>query len=62
MDGFAIIFNGICKNYDLCFSGFRDVGAPPGQWVYVSDTLVQTVPEARVLNAQAYLLFYEQLS
>ncbi|XP_055491850.1 ubiquitin carboxyl-terminal hydrolase 45 isoform X1 [Leucoraja erinacea] len=42
--------------------GFRDVGAPPGQWVYVSDTLVQTVPEARVLNAQAYLLFYEQLS
>ncbi|XP_051880595.1 ubiquitin carboxyl-terminal hydrolase 45 isoform X2 [Pristis pectinata] len=43
-------------------SGFRDVGAPPGQWVYVSDTHVQTVPEARVLNAQAYLLFYEQLS
>lgn len=42
--------------------GLRDVGAPPGQWVYVSDTLVQTVPEARVLNAQAYLLFYEQLS
>ncbi|XP_067882079.1 ubiquitin carboxyl-terminal hydrolase 45 isoform X2 [Heterodontus francisci] len=41
--------------------GFRDVGAPPGQWVYVNDTHVQTVPEARVLNAQAYLLFYEQL-
>ncbi|XP_078398434.1 ubiquitin carboxyl-terminal hydrolase 45 isoform X2 [Cetorhinus maximus] len=41
--------------------GFRDVGAPPGQWVYVNDTHVQIVPEARVLNAQAYLLFYEQL-
>ncbi|XP_067840877.1 ubiquitin carboxyl-terminal hydrolase 45 [Heptranchias perlo] len=41
--------------------GFRDVGAAPGQWVYVSDTHVQTVSEARVLNAQAYLLFYEQL-
>ncbi|XP_069743244.1 ubiquitin carboxyl-terminal hydrolase 45 isoform X4 [Narcine bancroftii] len=42
--------------------GFREVGAPRGQWVYVSDTHAQTVPEARVLNAQAYLLFYEQLS
>ncbi|KAI1885554.1 hypothetical protein AGOR_G00205000 [Albula goreensis] len=36
-------------------------GAPPGQWVYVSDTSVQTVPESRVLNSQAYLLFYEEL-
>lgn len=35
--------------------------APPGQWVYVSDTSVQTVPESRVLNSQAYLLFYEEL-
>ncbi|TSN21192.1 Ubiquitin carboxyl-terminal hydrolase 45 [Bagarius yarrelli] len=33
----------------------------PGQWVYVSDTSVQTVPESRVLNSQAYLLFYEEL-
>uniref|UniRef100_A0A9J8CL54 Ubiquitin carboxyl-terminal hydrolase n=1 Tax=Cyprinus carpio carpio TaxID=630221 RepID=A0A9J8CL54_CYPCA len=32
-----------------------------GQWVYVSDTNVQTVPESRVLNSQAYLLFYEEL-
>lgn len=32
-----------------------------GQWVYVSDTTVQTVPESRVLNSQAYLLFYEEL-
>ncbi|GCC24209.1 hypothetical protein chiPu_0002609 [Chiloscyllium punctatum] len=41
--------------------GFRDAGAPSRQWVYVNDTHVQAVPEARVLNAQAYLLFYEQL-
>uniref|UniRef100_A0A8C3FY95 Ubiquitin carboxyl-terminal hydrolase n=1 Tax=Cyclopterus lumpus TaxID=8103 RepID=A0A8C3FY95_CYCLU len=33
----------------------------PGQWVYISDTTVQTVPESRVLNSQAYLLFYEEL-
>ncbi|NXP78073.1 UBP45 hydrolase, partial [Ramphastos sulfuratus] len=36
-------------------------GAPGGQWVYVSDAHVQVVPESRVLNAQAYLLFYERL-
>uniref|UniRef100_A0AAR2LJN5 Ubiquitin carboxyl-terminal hydrolase n=1 Tax=Pygocentrus nattereri TaxID=42514 RepID=A0AAR2LJN5_PYGNA len=43
-------------------SGPREaVSAPPGQWVYVSDTSVQTVPESRVLNSQAYLLFYEEL-
>ncbi|XP_064912651.1 ubiquitin carboxyl-terminal hydrolase 45 isoform X2 [Columba livia] len=37
------------------------MGAPGGQWVYVSDAHVQMVPESRVLNAQAYLLFYERL-
>ncbi|XP_041649881.1 ubiquitin carboxyl-terminal hydrolase 45 [Cheilinus undulatus] len=43
-------------------SGARDVGSSPqGQWVYISDTTVQTVPESRVLNSQAYLLFYEEL-
>lgn len=31
------------------------------QWVYVSDTTVQVVPESRVLNSQAYLLFYEEI-
>uniref|UniRef100_A0A8C4RSF2 Ubiquitin carboxyl-terminal hydrolase n=1 Tax=Erpetoichthys calabaricus TaxID=27687 RepID=A0A8C4RSF2_ERPCA len=36
-------------------------GGLPGQWVYVSDTHVQAVPESRVLNSQAYLLFYEEL-
>uniref|UniRef100_A0A8C8C2M8 Ubiquitin carboxyl-terminal hydrolase n=1 Tax=Oncorhynchus tshawytscha TaxID=74940 RepID=A0A8C8C2M8_ONCTS len=35
--------------------------ATQGQWVYVSDTNVQTVPESRVLNSQAYLLFYEEM-
>uniref|UniRef100_A0A8C9VB47 Ubiquitin carboxyl-terminal hydrolase n=1 Tax=Scleropages formosus TaxID=113540 RepID=A0A8C9VB47_SCLFO len=38
-----------------------EVTAMPGQWVYVSDTSVQVVPESRVLSAQAYLLFYEEL-
>ncbi|XP_067304486.1 ubiquitin carboxyl-terminal hydrolase 45 [Pseudorasbora parva] len=43
-------------------SGSREASsAPQGQWVYVSDTNVQTVPESRVLNSQAYLLFYEEL-
>lgn len=41
-------------------SGTKDVGSQ-GQWVYVSDTTVQTVPESRVLNSQAYLLFYEEM-
>ncbi|XP_074846935.1 ubiquitin carboxyl-terminal hydrolase 45 isoform X2 [Carettochelys insculpta] len=37
------------------------VGASAGQWVYVSDVHVQMVPESRVLNSQAYLLFYERM-
>ncbi|XP_040453177.1 ubiquitin carboxyl-terminal hydrolase 45 isoform X1 [Falco naumanni] len=37
------------------------MGASGGQWVYVSDAHVQMVPESRVLNAQAYLLFYERV-
>uniref|UniRef100_F7I2C6 Ubiquitin carboxyl-terminal hydrolase n=1 Tax=Callithrix jacchus TaxID=9483 RepID=F7I2C6_CALJA len=32
-----------------------------GQWVHVSDTYVQAVPESRALSAQAYLLFYERV-
>ncbi|XP_044244791.2 ubiquitin carboxyl-terminal hydrolase 45 isoform X2 [Ursus arctos] len=32
-----------------------------GQWVHVSDTCVQVVPESRALSAQAYLLFYERI-
>ncbi|KAG8010303.1 Ubiquitin carboxyl-terminal hydrolase 45 [Nibea albiflora] len=43
-------------------SGARDAGSSSqGQWVYISDTTVQTVPESRVLNSQAYLLFYEEM-
>ncbi|KAM9798011.1 ubiquitin carboxyl-terminal hydrolase 45 [Neosynchiropus ocellatus] len=42
-------------------SGARDLGSSSGQWVYISDTTVQTVPESRVLNSQAYLLFYEEM-
>ncbi|XP_053237503.1 ubiquitin carboxyl-terminal hydrolase 45 [Podarcis raffonei] len=42
--------------------GLKDsVGATVGQWVYVSDTHVQAVTESRVLNSQAYLLFYERI-
>ncbi|XP_010158954.1 PREDICTED: ubiquitin carboxyl-terminal hydrolase 16 isoform X2 [Eurypyga helias] len=32
-----------------------------GQWFHISDTHVQAVSAARVLSAQAYLLFYERL-
>ncbi|XP_076593386.1 ubiquitin carboxyl-terminal hydrolase 45 [Chaetodon auriga] len=43
-------------------SGARDAGSSSqGQWVYISDTTVQSVPESRVLNSQAYLLFYEEM-
>ncbi|XP_072854540.2 ubiquitin carboxyl-terminal hydrolase 45 isoform X2 [Pogona vitticeps] len=39
----------------------ESAGASVGQWVFVSDTHVQAVPESRVLNSQAYLLFYERV-
>ncbi|XP_068179879.1 ubiquitin carboxyl-terminal hydrolase 45 isoform X2 [Antennarius striatus] len=43
-------------------SGARDASSSSqGQWVYISDTTVQMVPESRVLNSQAYLLFYEEM-
>ncbi|NXR14869.1 UBP16 hydrolase, partial [Semnornis frantzii] len=32
-----------------------------GQWFHISDTHVQAVSAAKVLNSQAYLLFYERL-
>ncbi|XP_052015023.1 ubiquitin carboxyl-terminal hydrolase 16 isoform X2 [Apodemus sylvaticus] len=32
-----------------------------GQWFHISDTHVQAVPVAKVLNSQAYLLFYERI-
>ncbi|KAJ6637278.1 Ubiquitin carboxyl-terminal hydrolase 45 [Pseudolycoriella hygida] len=39
----------------------QDVVVPPGKWFYVSDSHVQEASEDRVLNAQAYLLFYERI-
>lgn len=46
----------------VCVSGAREASSSSqGQWVYISDTTVQTVPESRVLNSQAYLLFYEEM-
>ncbi|XP_053611210.1 ubiquitin carboxyl-terminal hydrolase 16/45 isoform X2 [Plodia interpunctella] len=35
--------------------------APPGKWYYISDSMVSEVTEDKVLNAQAYLLFYERI-
>ncbi|KFO21573.1 ubiquitin carboxyl-terminal hydrolase 16 isoform X1 [Fukomys damarensis] len=32
-----------------------------GQWFHISDTHVQAVPTSKVLNSQAYLLFYERI-
>lgn len=50
----------------LCPIYPQDTSKPlaPGQssqWWYISDTHVSTVPESRVLNCEAYLLFYERL-
>lgn len=33
----------------------------PGKWYYVSDSHVREASENDVLNAQAYLLFYERI-
>uniref|UniRef100_A0A8C6NY24 Ubiquitin carboxyl-terminal hydrolase n=1 Tax=Nothobranchius furzeri TaxID=105023 RepID=A0A8C6NY24_NOTFU len=45
----------------IAVSSLHSLSISQGQWVYVSDTTVQTVPESRVLNSQAYLLFYEEM-
>ena len=37
------------------------VKPPEGKWYYISDTHVTESQESKVLNAQAYLLFYERL-
>ncbi|KAB1275268.1 Ubiquitin carboxyl-terminal hydrolase 45 [Camelus dromedarius] len=43
-------------------AGFKEHDSESaGQWVHVSDTYVQVVPESRALSAQAYLLFYERI-
>lgn len=38
-----------------------DVKPPPGKWYHVSDSRVQEISEESVLNAQAYMLFYERI-
>lgn len=38
-----------------------NVKPPPGKWYYASDSRVTEVSEEKVLNAQAYLLFYERI-
>lgn len=38
-----------------------NITPPPGKWYYVSDSRVQEVSEDAVLEAQAYLLFYERI-
>lgn len=38
-----------------------DPPVPNGKWYYVSDSYVAEIQEARVLRAQAYLLFYERI-
>ncbi|ETE74082.1 Ubiquitin carboxyl-terminal hydrolase 45, partial [Ophiophagus hannah] len=51
-----------CKHNGSMRGGLKETpGSAVGQWVYVSDTYVQAVPESRVLNSQAYLLFYERI-
>lgn len=34
----------------------------PGQWYHISDTYVRKVSQQQVLNAVAYILFYERIS
>ncbi|XP_004468717.1 ubiquitin carboxyl-terminal hydrolase 16 isoform X2 [Dasypus novemcinctus] len=38
-----------------------EVESTKGQWFHISDTHVQAVPTTKVLNSQAYLLFYERI-
>lgn len=38
-----------------------DPEEPEGKWYYISDSHVSETNEARVLGAQAYLLFYERI-
>lgn len=45
----------------LPFHAGRNVSIPSGKWYYVSDTHVSEVSEAKVLDAQAYILFYERI-
>lgn len=47
---------------DMLDEGRRfDLSSIDGQWYYISDSQVSVVSENRVLNSQAFLLFYEKL-
>ena len=47
---------------DVLDKGRRfDLSSIAGQWYYISDSQVSVVSENRVLNSQAFLLFYEKL-
>lgn len=37
------------------------VNSTNGKWYYISDTHVSEVSESKVLNSEAYLLFYERI-
>ncbi|XP_050309022.1 ubiquitin carboxyl-terminal hydrolase 16 [Anthonomus grandis grandis] len=50
------------KNQKEKIQELGEVEAPQGKWYYISDSYVSEVPESKVLNAQAYLLFYERLT
>ncbi|KAL3274689.1 hypothetical protein HHI36_016067 [Cryptolaemus montrouzieri] len=39
----------------------KEPSIPTGKWYYISDSYVSEVTEAKVLEAQAYLLFYERI-
>ncbi|XP_066555947.1 ubiquitin carboxyl-terminal hydrolase 16 isoform X1 [Amia ocellicauda] len=39
----------------------NDAELVKGSWFHISDTSVQAVPETKVQNSQAYLLFYERI-
>lgn len=45
----------------LLLSTDFEMQSTKGQWFHISDTHVQAVPTAKVLNSQAYLLFYERV-
>lgn len=49
------------KNMDDMRGAQGDPVNPPGKWYYISDSYVTEVQESKVLNAQAYLLFYERI-
>lgn len=49
------------RNVEDNLGALGEPQVPPGKWFYVSDSYVSQVNESKVLNAQAYLLFYERI-